>query len=437
MPIYSDADIMVLINAGEEHLDLDYKDSINLEGGKKEKVEITKDIIAMANSGGGLIIGGVRETPTGFTKTGMPREELAAFDSTKLNQFVNQYCDPPINSTTRIIEDGDKFYGVIIIPAFSDQPHIVTKNFSEVFSEGELLVRTSNNESRRAGPYELRELLNNAVARRQGAFQKLLQSAIQSVKPQILDQSQLPEITVPFDTQKALEKYKGFRIVRIQPVNGSSQIELLRIQKLVEQSSLTSRRSGEISFPSANPRYSNQTRLPIGIAYQFENEHYGYTNFSFFDISGNIFVTESLWEDTHGSRQPEGSLDVISCFQMIVESLVFAIMYYCNLDWEGQFRIMFSVESTIHRQLVHDVQGYWPLYRAYQCNMSIPVSVDRIVDMGIDLPTIETISIDMFRKFCWFFHYDIDIADAEKYLNYLKKKNLVIPRNLAEASSPT
>ncbi|HMN14166.1 MAG TPA: putative DNA binding domain-containing protein, partial [Bellilinea sp.] len=399
-------DILQLIRRGEERPDFDFKDAINLEGDKKAKAELTKDVIAMANSGGGLIIGGIRQTPTGFSLDGMTPEELKGFDSTRLNQFVNNYCDPPINATTRVVQDGGKTFGVIIVPDFREQPHIVNRNFSEVLSEGDLLVRTGNNESRRAGPNELRELLNRAIERRQGVFQRIFQSAVTSARPQILEKTPKAEVAVPFDIQKALEEYKGFRIVNIQPLGQFPPIKLTSVKSIVEKSAIYRLNSSEISFPYATPRYANETRSPIGIFYQGQVQHSHSLYVSFFDVNGTVFTAESLWEDTYGVRHPEGSLGVLSCVLAIHESLLFLKLYYHNLGWEGKVRLKFSLESSIPRQLVHDTQNYWPLFHGYQNSMENPVSVERDVETGIDLEGIEKLVADISQEFFWFFNFD-------------------------------
>lgn len=62
MEIWDKARLLALIaNKVEESSTLDYKAADALDGSDKKKVEITKDVAAFANSGGGTIIYGVRE----------------------------------------------------------------------------------------------------------------------------------------------------------------------------------------------------------------------------------------------------------------------------------------------------------------------------------------------------------------------------------------
>jgi len=422
--------IIRAINLLEEHTDLDFKASISLEGGKKEKAELTKDIIAMANSCGGLIIGGVKETNSGFEKCGMQQEELRSFDSTKLNQFVNNYSDPPINSTTRIVNDGTYSYGVIIVPEFPEQPHIIKKNYPDVFNEGDLLVRTSNNESRRASAHELREILNRGLTRQQGIMAKMIQSIIPSNSPQILEPTVSVDHALPFDVKDALKEYKGFRIVKITPIDDFSAIKLYGIGNFVTQSVIKSKGNNLGSFPPMIPDGSNETRLPIGLLLRTEYNQIQSLRVSFFGTNGLIFNTANFWEDQTGLSHPEGSIGLLSCIKMVFEGLLFMVQYYRNLNWKGKNIYEFSVESVTPRQFVMDTQNYWPLFRNYQNPMAIPISIKRLVDTNLVLEDIEKLTIDIMKEFLWLFNWDLDEEHIQKFINYIKEKYTAIPEFL-------
>jgi len=432
MVVQLENDFVAIITAGTERPDLDYKEKINLEGTKKEKAEIAKDIIAIANSGGGFIVGGVKESSSGFQRIGMTSEELRSFDSTKLNQFVNNYCDPPINSITRTIEMDGKIFGVIIVPEFGEQPHIIVKSFEGVFNEADIFVRTGNNESRRAGSHEVRSLIEKSVTRRQSVLQHIIQSALPPTRPQIIESTSRSEITVPIDTKKYLEKYKGFRVVRITPVTNQLHIGLRNLKGAVEKAYIWNSER-EVSFPHANPRYASitsETRLPVGMAYKTEMEDFHHLFFSYFDIHGAVYSIESLWEDTANNWYGEGSLGVISCIRSIFEALLFTRLYFDGLKWEGKVEIQFSVESSIPRRLIHDTRNSMPLFRNYQNTMSVPVSVKGEFDTTSDLKEIEQLVSEMALEFLWFFYYDPDDGAFQSYINYIKKDGLFIPELL-------
>lgn len=220
--LLTDEDIIDRIKSKTEHPDFDYKDDINLSGNKKYKAEIAKDVVAIANYGGGLIVAGVPESTTGYVLKGMPEASLRVFDSTALNDFVKNYCSPPINTTTRKIEIDGNVYGVVVVPGFATQPHIITKDYPEVLRTGDILVRSASNNSVRAGPHDLRKLIDLAVRRRQGTLGDLLQAALESTRPVLVGGSSLSarEVEVPFDRAEYGERYKGFRIVTSVPLDG-------------------------------------------------------------------------------------------------------------------------------------------------------------------------------------------------------------------------
>src|SRR5688572_4036475 len=59
---WDEARLMQYITDGiEESLNLDYKAAASLSRDDKKKIEITKDVSAMANSAGGVIIYGISE----------------------------------------------------------------------------------------------------------------------------------------------------------------------------------------------------------------------------------------------------------------------------------------------------------------------------------------------------------------------------------------
>lgn len=137
-----------LILRGVEGKDLDYKGPCAWDGyDKKTRCELVKDILALANTGGGWLVIGVRETGTSFTPDGVSDGQAASFETTQVNTFLNNYADPPINTSIHKPEVGGKRFIAIGVPGFSDTPHICQKEFPGVLTAPTLYVRTSNNES--------------------------------------------------------------------------------------------------------------------------------------------------------------------------------------------------------------------------------------------------------------------------------------------------
>jgi hypothetical protein len=433
MDVFSDAELTALIKKGVETPELDYKDDIDLSRDKKEeKARLAKDVIAMANSGGGFIIGGVKQTSEGFLPEGMSEFTLQAFDSTALNDFIKNYCDPPINTQTKIITVDGRTFGFVIVPEFSQAPHIVTKNYSEVLSEGDLLVRSSSNNSVRAGAHDLRLLLDKAIARRQGILRDFLQGALKSQQPLLVGGSKPQNLEAPFDRAKYKDLYKGFRIVRLEANKIDRELRPMNLSGPIQASVIYSPYNSPL-FPSADPNYSAEGRFPIGITFEREHRISGSNlSFAFFGLSANVFTVESLWEDNGDLQYPEGSVGFFSCYRLIYAGLLFGNRYYRALGVDGDFQIHFSLESSLVRNMVMDSRGYWSFHKQYTNNMSIPVSVEKSISTHASIEQIDSLANEMIREFCWYFHFDLSEVDAATFLERVKKENVVVPKDILQ-----
>jgi vacuolar-type H+-ATPase subunit F/Vma7 len=141
-------DLEQLIKLGKETKNLDYKGPCGWdEGNKQACCEIVKDILALANSGGGHIVVGVKEEPIGFSLVGLTAEMVATFETTRLNNFLQNYADPPINCTVVKKTVDQKLFVVIEVPSFRETPHICQKDFPRGLQAPTVYVRTDNNES--------------------------------------------------------------------------------------------------------------------------------------------------------------------------------------------------------------------------------------------------------------------------------------------------
>lgn len=101
----------------------------------------------MANTLGGFIVVGVSEPPTGFSWDGLTPFQLNSFDTSRVNRFLQNYADPPINASLRKVEDQGKHFVIIEVPRFTDTPHVCQKDFPGVLNVAAIYVRTDNNET--------------------------------------------------------------------------------------------------------------------------------------------------------------------------------------------------------------------------------------------------------------------------------------------------
>ena len=124
-----EAIIKELIYRGYEIRNVDYKSSRPWEGISREK--LIKHILCFANFGGGFIIIGYDENmkTDEEKRTGIKEEHLENWETTKVNEYLNNYSSPKLN--IKVIpykDDGEnKKYIVLSIPSHGNSPHINIK----------------------------------------------------------------------------------------------------------------------------------------------------------------------------------------------------------------------------------------------------------------------------------------------------------------------
>ena len=141
-------ELIAVLLKGFESKDLDYKGPcVWDEPDKKSCCALVKDILGMANTLGGFIVIGVSETSTGFSWDGLTTAQLDSFDTSRLNRFLQNYADPPINARLRKIEHQCKHFVIIEVPRFADTPHVCQKDYQGALNAPTIYVRTDNNET--------------------------------------------------------------------------------------------------------------------------------------------------------------------------------------------------------------------------------------------------------------------------------------------------
>lgn len=179
-------ELTAIIRRGHESRDLDYKAPMPWsEKDKKSCCEVVKDILAMANTSGGFIVIGVSEVPGGFVWDGVPQEKAASYDTTRLNRFLQEYADPPINALLRKVTHEGKLFVVIEVPHFPDTPHICRKDFPDTLKAMALYVRTHNNESAPVcSAADFRIVVDRAVRNRSDQILAGIRSVMLGTQPQ-------------------------------------------------------------------------------------------------------------------------------------------------------------------------------------------------------------------------------------------------------------
>ena len=142
-------------NKVEENLNLDYKSAGALEKQNNKTSEISKDVSAMANSDGGIIIYGVKEDSQ---QKHVPKE----FDPIKRKEFSKEWLEQIINEKIRPRIDNFKIYPISIND--EDVIYIVEVEKSSTAHQvnDKRYYKRFNFQSTPMYDYEIRDILNRS-----------------------------------------------------------------------------------------------------------------------------------------------------------------------------------------------------------------------------------------------------------------------------------
>lgn len=154
------------ISLGTETPFLDYKKDLDLSTAKG-CASISKDIIAMANYGGGTIIIGVDEvTPGKFVPRGLRNDRLDSFEASNFNKKIRKYMAPVVPVKVRRVREYGKNFIFMEVPSANEQPIMAAKQSEEAgLYRGRIYNRTSAAESAEIqDSTEIRRLIDRFVA---------------------------------------------------------------------------------------------------------------------------------------------------------------------------------------------------------------------------------------------------------------------------------
>lgn len=169
--------LVSLIKIGGEDDRLDYKARYQIKGSRrtKDKVELVRDIVAMANTFGGYIILGVHEKKDGkkYAPEGLSDKECEELDISAICQQVESYVEERTNIQFRLHEipeyENNKF-GIIFVPPNPHSPLVFSKDGQYrdertnenklAFREGDIMVRKRAS-SERADQSDIRRLISD------------------------------------------------------------------------------------------------------------------------------------------------------------------------------------------------------------------------------------------------------------------------------------
>jgi hypothetical protein len=175
-----------------EGRNVEYKSSRPWDGIRRER--LIKTILSIANAGGGFIVIGYDERAANdsLRRQGIDSQIQSSWETTKVNNYINTYCSPPINLEVIPYIDKDesnKYYIILDIPACTDKPFICQKEKIEdgivILRKAAIYYRTKNNSCEEiSDPSYLDELLGRCLSHRREellkSFSEILEASYQN-----------------------------------------------------------------------------------------------------------------------------------------------------------------------------------------------------------------------------------------------------------------
>jgi hypothetical protein len=403
-----------LIHRGFESKDLDYKGPILWdESDKPACCELVKDVLALANTKGGFIVIGVSEKEEGFEPVGLNEDQLASFETTRFNTFLQNYVDPPINTTLlKVICDGGYFV-IIKVPPFPNIPHICVKPYPGVLSAPTIYVRTDNNES---APIkhsaDLQAVIEQAVRNREDRMIKSIRSILKtgSSLPETRRrkgfETQFKEAIETFDRKTPLKDkgYQGYREASLFPQRFIRyKLSLAELKPALDKVGLDFKGS---SFITTTPETTYFFQEGIEHSKYYQALIDGLPRLIFFRLyqSGFFYHRKLMWEEVvAGEDKSSPFLSVESTIKYIVSAIYAMVRLYDYLNLEEEPIVFHSrLLGTSERKLIFLDSSF--AEADYRCRIS-KIVVERTYPLSEWRAGIEDHAVEMMKevalKFNW------------------------------------
>jgi hypothetical protein len=329
-------ELTAILLRGHESKDFDYKSAMEWdEVDKKACCELVKDVLAMANTLGGFIAIGISEHPDKWSFDGVSTEQAKSFDTSRLNRFLQNYADPPINALLRKVNYDGKVFVMIEVSAFSDTPHICQREYPGVLSAPTLYVRTDNNES--------------APVRSSGDFKAVVERAVRNRGDSLL--ASFRSILTGGSITPEPSAREKFLTQRSEAVNRFEQINPLKHEEPL------------LGYLEASfmPERFDSSRFALEKLHEAaERAHVTYTGWPFLYIH---------------PAQPERTYVIQDGWETLVQTKDFGGMYLMDF-WRFQQSAFFIQRTTIRPSVRQGEQGTIPVADLNQIAIYVAEAID-------------------------------------------------------------
>jgi hypothetical protein len=192
----SEEEVKALIARKTETKNLDYKETTDWSGVMDEKLELVKDVLAMANTqDGGSILIGIRDSD--FELVGMSDSAWRSFDQTKVNDLIQRYAGRGLACQVyKYVIDGKR---AVCIDVREFERDLViceadansSKTGKTILAKGTVYMRTLKATSEPVRSTEdMRELLARALLKKGDELLRTIEQLISGKPPAPSDESQ-------------------------------------------------------------------------------------------------------------------------------------------------------------------------------------------------------------------------------------------------------
>jgi hypothetical protein len=339
---------------------------------------LVKDILALANTGGGWLVIGVSETGVAFSPDGVSEEQAASFETTQVNKFLNNYADPPINTRIHKPEVKGKRFVAIGIPGFSDTPHICQKEYPGVLTAPTLYVRTDNNESAPIkNSADFRAVIERATRNRADqileSVRAVITHGVQEQRPSDREQfeAQVAEARKRCDEKNPYrDKDYGYRESVFYPASFDPGRFDLPTLKAMALNAYADFRGWPFLFATqARPDWI--TAIQDGHESMIKEQHGvdGIDDVHFWQLrqSGLLYVRQLLREDAYRAAHGGNLFLNFESFSIVAFEAVHCLvkLYEGRLEDSEDVALRFCLTGTQDREL----ESYGWHYRHYMCRI--------------------------------------------------------------------
>jgi hypothetical protein len=424
----TDKDIKTLLEAKNETPNLDYKETLVWDREHRdERLEVLKDILAMANTqDGGKIVFGVRDGD--FEFVGLSDEAYDSFDTTPVNQFLHNYADPAFTCSIVKQEIEGKKVVVIDIPEFSEIPIICKQSANsssntEVLKKGAVYIRTKDCSSEPISTADkMRSILAIGLTRKKEELLGLIQKLITGKPLQETDEDKQlyeKEIANARDFfESNLTSDVGFWELTAYPTTYKADLIQNPVEagNIVEQSVVrlrgwdlphVDRHGNESNFNEGKQSFTVSDRVQTQEAWRMHR-------------SGLFVWKDYFKEDLRGYESEDGRklLFFVSAIYSLTEIMLFLKRIYAEKLEVDTIHVELVLSGCKGRMLGEGQPGL--LHRGYICNEE-RITIKRDIKTVDLLASFETIAREFVKEIFMLFNWN---DPAEHMLEDWQKKLL-------------